>query len=111
MKTEQPTHHNLAEMILTAALVTASLVINTHCRPLLRDDTISKAAWAWRYLETYGYIPEKLASANKENILAKAIADFQSFSDINMTGGQKRFLPNYNQSNHTKTGDFVWSLE
>jgi len=72
-------------MILTAALVTASLVINTHCRPLLRDDTISKSAWAWRYLETYGYIPDKLASANKENILAKAIADFQSFSDINMT--------------------------
>ena len=78
-------------MILTSALLTASLLINTHCRPLIRDDTISKAAWAWRYLETYGYIPEKLASANKENILAKAIADFQSFSDINMTGGQSNY--------------------
>ena len=74
-------------MILTWALLTASLVLTTHCRPLLRDDTISKSAWAWRYLETYGYIPAKLASANKENILARAIADFQSFSNINRTGG------------------------
>ena len=74
-------------MILTWALLTTSLFINTHCRPL--DDTISKeGAWAWRYLETYGYIPAKLSSLNKRNILAGAIADFQSFSGINRTGGQ-----------------------
>jgi len=72
-------------MILVSILLTASLALNTHCRPLLRDETISKADWAWKYLETYGYIPAKLTSTNKENILAEAIADFQSFSDINRT--------------------------
>ena len=83
-------------MILTWALLTASLVIAPHCcKPLLRDDSISKDAWAWSYLETYGYIPAKLSSANKENILAEAIADFQSFSDINRTGGQRSLTGDY----------------
>ena len=83
-------------MILTWALLTASLVIAPHyCKPLLRDDSISKDAWAWSYLETYGYIPAKLSSANKENILAEAIADFQSFSDINRTGGQSILTSHY----------------
>ena len=74
-------------MILTSALLTTSLFISTDGRPLVRDDTISKDDWAWRYLESYGYIPAKLSSLNKKNILAEAIADFQSFSGINRTGG------------------------
>ena len=81
-------------MILVSVLLTASLALNTHCRPLLRDETISKADWAWKYLETYGYIPAKLTSTNKENILAEAIADFQSFSDINRTGEHQSSFDN-----------------
>ena len=77
-------------MILTSALLTTSLFISTDGRPLVRDDTISKDDWAWRYLESYGYIPAKLSSLNKKNILAEAIADFQSFSGINRTGGTSR---------------------
>ena len=83
------TKHSTTEMILVLALLTASLTLNSYCRPLLRDESISKEDWAWKYLETYGYIPEKLTSTNKENILAEAIADFQSFSDLNRTGGHQ----------------------
>ena len=78
------------KMILTSALLATSLFISTHGRPLVRDDTISKDDWAWRYLESYGYIPAKLSSLNKKNILAEAIADFQSFSGINRTCGTSR---------------------
>ena len=60
-----------------------------NCRPLTggAGDLVTDADWAWQYLEEFGYINEASTKfvSSKRKVLANAIADFQSFSGLNVT--------------------------
>ena len=79
---------------VTCLLLLAATAAN--CRPLTggAGDLVADADWAWQYLEEFGYINEASTKfvSSKRKVLANAIADFQSFSGLNVTCGWTSLL-------------------